>query len=141
MINIIYQGPFKDYIHEFVQLKQAVGYKYDAEAEHLKRFDEFTLEKYPKASTLTKEIVLHWCCKKSHEKRATQQNRASMMRQFGRYLDSIRVKAYIIPKNYYPKEKQYMPHIYTREELETFFAETDKCKYCCECPHRHLRYV
>lgn len=38
MSNIIYTGPFKQYIKDYIKLKQAVGYKYDTEAAHLKRF-------------------------------------------------------------------------------------------------------
>ncbi|WP_339062722.1 hypothetical protein [Tepidibacillus marianensis] len=48
------------------------------------------------------------------------------------------VKAYILPKGYYPAEEQYMPYIYTVNELTKFFAKTDKCRYCCECPYSHL---
>lgn len=138
MSEIIYEGPFKDHIKNHVELKQAVGYKYDAEAVHLKRFDRFILGKYPHATTLTKEMVLDWCRKKNYEAQANQGSRASIIRQFGKYLDSIGVKAFIIPKGYYPREEQYMPYIYTTSELAKFFAETDKCRCCSECPHRHL---
>lgn len=138
MNEIIYSGPFKDHIQNHVELKQAVGYKYDADASHLKRFDRFTLEKYPQTTVLTKEIVLDWCSKKTYEAQANQCSRASIIRQFGTYLDSIGVTAYVIPKGYYPAEEQYMPYIYTTDELTRFFAETDKCRYCSECPCRHL---
>ena len=138
MSESIYQGSFKDHIKNHVELKQAVGYKYDVEARHLKRFDRFTIEKYSYATVLTKEIVLDWCCKKTYETPANQCSRASIIRQFGKYLDSIGVKAYIIPKGYYPSEEQYTPHIYSVDELKRFFAETDKCHYCFECPYRHL---
>lgn len=138
MSNIIYVGPFKNHIQNYIKLKQAIGYKYDAEAKHLERFDRFTLEKYPEAIHFTKEIVIDWCSKKTYEAQANQSSRASMIRQFGKYLDSIGVKAYIIPKRYYPAPGQYMPHIYTDNELKSFFSETDKCRYCCECPYRHL---
>lgn len=138
MNNFIYIGPFKDHIQNHVKLKQAVGYKYHTDAGHLKRFDQFTLEKYPQATILTKEIVLDWCRKKTYETQANQNSRASIIRQFGKYLDSIGVNAYILPKSYYPAEQQYVPYIYTVEELEKFFSETDKCRYCCECPYRHL---
>jgi integrase len=30
-----------------------------------------------------------------------------------------------------------VPYIYTVDELAKFFAETDKCQYCYECPYRH----
>lgn len=138
MTDIIYCGPFKEHIKNHVELKQSVGYKYIAEAEHLKRFDTFTLKKYSFATTLTKEIVLDWCSKKPYEAQANQCIRASIIRQFSKYLDSIGVEAYIMPKGYYPKEKQYVPHIYTGEELKRFFAETEKCHYTPECPYRHL---
>lgn len=138
MNKIIYKGSFKDHIKNYVELKRAVGYKFNEAAEHLKRFDRFTLDKYPEVNILTKEIVLDWCSKKPYEAQANQLSRATFIRQFGKYLDSIDVKAYIIPKGYYPKEKRYIPYIYTVEELVSFFAETDKCKYCNECPYRHL---
>lgn len=137
MTNIIYVGPFKDHIKNYIELKQAIGYKYNTNAYHLKLFDRFTLEKYPDANVFTKEIVLDWCSKKTYEAQANQCLRASQIRDFGKYLDSIGVKSYIIPKGYYSVAKKYMPHIYTTNELERFFAETDKCRYCYESPYRH----
>lgn len=138
MSNIVYEGPFRKYIQDFVQLKKAVGYKYDSEARHLNRFDRFTIEKYPSAAILTKEIILDWGKKQLHESQANQCSRASILRQFGKYMGSLGLNAYIIPKGYYPTEEQYIPHIYTQDELERFFSETDKCHYCGECPSRHL---
>ena len=138
MSETIYKGPFKDHIKGHVELKQAIGYKYDTEAKHLKRFDIFTLQKYPNTAILTKEIVLDWCNKKTYETQANQCSRASIIRQFGKYLDSVGIKAYIIPEGYYPTNEQYTPYIYTNDELTRFFAETDKCPYCSECPYRHL---
>jgi len=138
MDNIIYEGPFKDHIKNHIELKQVIGYKYEAEAGNLKRFDKFTFDKYQKATVLTKEIALDWCSKKTYEAQANQCSRVSSIRQFGKYLDSIGIKAYIIPKGYYPTAEQYIPHIYTDGELTDFFAQTDKCKFCYECPSRHL---
>lgn len=138
MKDIIYKSHFKDHLRNYIELKKAVGYKYETEADCLKRFDRFILQKHPGATVLTKEIVLDWCCKKNYEARANQLGRVSMIRQFGKYLDSIGIKAYIIPKGYYPKEEKYIPYIYSYEELARFFAETDKCQYCAECPQRHL---
>jgi integrase len=138
MSEIIYEGSFKGHIKDHVELKRAVGYKYDMEAKHLKRFDRFTLEKYPFATALTREIVLDWCGRKSYEAQANQGSRASIIRQFAKYLDSIWVEAYILPKGFYPAEEQYTPYIYTADELKRFFAQTDKCRYSCEFPYRHL---
>ncbi len=43
MREIIYEGPFKDHIKNHVELKRAVGYKYDTDAGNLRRFDRFTV--------------------------------------------------------------------------------------------------
>ncbi len=69
MNNYIFKGPFKMYIENHIQLKQAIGYKYETEANHLLRFSAFTADKYPNINGLTKEIVLDWCSKKNHESR------------------------------------------------------------------------
>lgn len=138
MNKYTYYGPFKTYIKDFIELKQAIGYKYFAEAAHLKRFDSFTIEKYSSANTLTKNIVMDWCTKKSYEKQENLCARASMIRQFALYINNLGVYAYIIPKNYFKSGERYVPHIYTDNELKRFFQETDKCHYCSECPNRHL---
>jgi len=136
--NIFYTGPLKDYIKNFVALKRAIGCKYNFEESRLKCFDRFMLEKYPNATALSKEIVIDWCSKKAYETRANQRIRVCIIRQFGKYLDSIGIKAYIIPRKYYPTERKYMPYIYTIDELERFFKQTDKCRYHYEGSYRHL---
>ena len=138
MKSNIYLGPFKKNLQSHIELKKALGYKYDTDAEHLMRFDRFMMQKYPNAKVLTKEIVLEWCNKRAYEAQANQLSRASIIRQFGKYLDSIGIKAYVLPKGYFPSKKKYVPYIFATEELTRFFAETDKCQYCYECPYRHL---
>ena len=137
MNNIIYNGPFKDHIQNHVKLKKAVGYKYDTEAIHLKRFDQFTIEKYPETTSLTKEIVLDWCSKKTYEAQANQSSRASIIRQFGKYLDSLEYRLYY-SKRLLSYSKTIRSVYLFDNELSRFFAETDKCRYSSECPHRHL---
>ncbi len=123
MSEILYEGPFKNHIQNHVELKKAIGYKYDTDSRHLKRFDRFTMKKYQNATELSKEIVLNWCSKKPYETQANLCSRASVIRQFGKYLDSIGVKAYIIPKGYFPTEDQYVPYIYTIDELKAFLPK------------------
>jgi len=137
MTNPIYTGPLKDHLQNYVDLKRAIGYKFDEEASCLKRFDRFILEKYPEMTALTKETVLDWCSKKAYEAQANQCFRASLIRRFGAYLDSIGIKSYILPKAYYSKGKQYTPYIYTVAELTKLFVEIDKCRCSYQCPYRH----
>lgn len=138
MINYLFKGPFAEHIENHISLKKAIGYKYEAEARHLLRFSSFTAEKYPESTMLTKAIVLDWCSKKPYEAQANQCSRASIIRQLAMYMESVGISAYILPKGYYPTEKQYIPYIYTEDELQKFFRETDQCHYVGECPYRHF---
>jgi len=133
-----YTGPFKEDLQSHIELKQAIGYKYEAEAKHLQRFDQFVFQKYPQATCLNRDIVMDWCSRKPYETRANQSTRVSILRQFAKYQDSLGKSAYILPKGYYPKNPQYMPYIYSSEELVRFFAQTDRCCYSPESPRRHL---
>ena len=138
MTDIVYTGPLGKYITEYIKQKQSPGYKYIAEACHMKRFDSFCHDKYGTATTLTKKIVLDWCCKKSYEAQANQYARVSILREFGKYLDNVGIDAYIIPKGYYSQKAEYIPYIYSDKELRQFFAATEKCRPSSEAPYRHL---
>jgi integrase/recombinase XerD len=131
-------SPMKDEMSTFILLKRSVGNKYESEVGVLKRFDRYLARNYPAITGLSKEAVTGWCAKQPHEKPANQCSRASVLRQFAKYLDCAGHKAYILPDNYYSSGPQYVPHIYTQSELVRFFAETNKCHFCCECPWRHL---
>lgn len=138
MCDSIFKGPFAVHIENHVRLKQAIGYKYETEKAHLLRFSNFAAEKYPAETKLTKKIVLDWCSKKKHESQSNQCTRASMIRQLAIYMEGMQADTYILPKGYYPTETQYVPYIYTKEELKRFFHETDNCHYVSQCPHRNL---
>lgn len=136
MNKLIYVGPFAEHLQKHISLKKSVGYKYECGAKRLLNFDRFTVEKYPNASILCKEIVLDWCSRKPHESQASQCSKASIMRQFAVYLQSIGENAYVIPKSFYPRAAQYLPYIYTADELKRFFSETGKCHHVSFCPYR-----
>ncbi|MGC6175108.1 tyrosine-type recombinase/integrase [Lacrimispora sp. 38-1] len=138
MSNSVFMGPFKKEMEDFISLKRAVGYKYNTEPGILKRFDTYLVMNYPSTGILTKEAITGWCAKTMHETPANHCSRSSVVRQFAKYLDSISVQVWILPNNYYPSGQQYVPHIYTPDELRRFFTETDKCRYCYEHPYRHL---
>ena len=133
-----FTGPLKDEMSAFILLKRCVGNKYESEVAILKRFDRHLARNSPAITALTKESVTGWCAKQPHEKPANQCSRASVIRQFAKYLDSTGHPAYILPDHYYPSGCQYVPHIYTQDELVRFFAQTDTCHFCAECPWRHL---
>jgi integrase len=60
------------------------------------------------------------------------------IRELAKYMNRIDVKAYVIPINFVRKTARYIPHIFTKNELHSFFSATDKVKYNRLCPTRHF---
>lgn len=130
-------GPLQNEMRDFILLKRSIGNKYESEVGVLRRFDQYLDQHHPNLAHLSKEAVTGWCAKQPHEKSVNQCSRASVIRQLAKYLDALGCPAYILPTHYYPSGPQYVPHIYTPDELARFFAATDRCAVCAEYPWRH----
>jgi integrase len=129
-----------DAIAALVGEKRAVGYKYDAEARVLARFEAFTRREFPGLDTLTEASVQAWitAARGRGVKPATLQGLAAPTRELARWLGRRGVAAYLLPRAALPRPARYVPHIYTDAELAALFAQTDRCHYCPEVPLRHL---
>ena len=93
MAEPVFTGPFKTEMQDFISLKRSVGYKYSSEPGILGHFDNYLALHYPEADMLSKEAVTGWCRKTMHETAANQCSRASVIRQFSKYMDSIGINA------------------------------------------------
>ena len=60
------------------------------------------------------------------------------MRELAGWLRRRGVPAYVLPGGALPRPARYLPHIYTDQELAALFAQTDRCRYDCQVPFRHL---
>ena len=75
--------------------------------------------------------------KRTYETVTNQASRISVMRVFCRYLNDIGIPAYIPPKGITRKRSRYDAHIYTDEELQSFFDAVDKSQSVPDsCPYR-----
>ncbi len=133
-----YNSSFKTYIEELIEEKQATGYSYEASAQKLKCFDRFCRKYYPDEKILTKKIAMHWAERRNDEQIKNTHSRVTPVRQLAKYMNSIGVNAYIIPRGILGKMTRYMPHIFTGKELSAFFLKTDRCKPCKKSPAKHL---
>lgn len=120
--------------------KRAVGYRYDAEARVLARFEVFSRREFPGLDTLTETSVQAWiaAARRRDVRPATLQGLVAPVRELARWLARRGVPAYLLPRAVLPRPARYVPHIYTDAELAALFAQTDRCHYCSEVPARHL---
>lgn len=129
-----------DAIAALVAEKRAIGYKYDAEARVLARFEAFTRREFPGLDTLTEASVQAWiiAARERGVAPATLQGLTAPTRELARWLRRRGVAAYLLPRAAVPRPARYVPYIYTDRELAALFARTDRCHYCSEVPLRHL---
>jgi integrase/recombinase XerD len=137
-MNTPVSGNFKPWIEGLIELKKSIGYPYDSSAQILKTFSVFCMEHYPDETTLTQEIVMHWAEKRQDEHVNGLERRITPIRQLAKYINSIGIDAYIIPPGIPGKQIRYVPHIFTDQELQAFFAEIDQCRVSPYSPARHL---
>jgi len=132
-----YYSAFAEYISGLIEQKRAMGYKYGGEPAILKRFDTFCLERFPDEISLTKEVMLGWAARRPGEHPATLQGRVTPVNELARYMARVGIPVFMPPKGMLPRIPQYMPHIYSNNELQKIFRQTDQCHYCSEVPYRH----
>ena len=133
----IYNSIFQEEIHDLIALKRALGFSYRAEAGSLRRIDTFLCENNLSEKRISKELCDLWCRKRTYETVTNQASRISVMRVFCRYLNDIGIPAYIPPKGITRKRSRYDAHIYTDEELQSFFDAVDKSQSVPDsCPYR-----
>jgi len=133
-----YSSAFAPHVIGLIEQKRALGYKYDSQPGIFRRFDTFCIERHPHETTITRELMLDWAAKRPGEHPATLQGRITPVKELAKYMARLGHEAFILPKGMMPRIPRYMPHIYSNDELKRIFAETDRCHYCSEVPHRHL---
>lgn len=133
-----FSSNFAQPLEDFIREKRAVGYVYETAQRKLQAFDRFCREYYPTQTQLTRSVAMHWAQQRPDEHVNTLIHRIPPLRQFAKYLNRLGVDAYVIPSRVLPKGVRYIPHIYTQEELKTFFRALDGCRYDRCSPVRHL---
>jgi len=118
-------GGFKEMLENFIKHKRNLGYKYDTIRDNLRRFSEYTLSYRIKNNSLSKELVLEWTARRKNESVATWEHRASDLRQFALYLQSQGYNAFIPLKSHKIRRNEYIPYIFTHEEINRFFQAVD----------------
>lgn len=126
-MNTSISGNLKPYIEGLIEEKRSIGYPYDTPARILKRFSVFCTKYDPDETTLTQEMAMQWAEKRPGEHTNTLIRRITPVRQLAKYMIRIGVPAYLIPQGILGRPIRYVPHIFTDQELQAFFAETDRC--------------
>lgn len=118
-------GKFKETLERFIRHKRDLGYKYEAIRDNLRRFSEYTLSHEIENDCLSKDLVIKWTQRRKNEAVKTWENRNSDLRQFALYLQRQGYDAFIPPKSYKVRRTEYIPYIFTHNQIDRFFQVVD----------------
>src|SRR5690625_1367657 len=120
-----YVGVFANQIADFVLMKRALGFKYNAEADELLRFSRFTVNLGMQEPALTREVVRAWGVQRPDEGVKNNRRRVSILRQFAVYLHTLEHDAYVAPPDKWPNRPRFVPYIFSENEVEKIFRCSD----------------
>ncbi len=117
MLNL--KSVWAPHLKSFFEYKQLCGYKYDSSGSVISQFDAYYFSLNVQELKLTRDIIEPFLYLKEDTKIATQQWKASVLRQFGIYVlkNNIIDHVYQIPKFSLKGEKSFTPYIFSKHEL------------------------
>jgi len=112
-------------IETFIRFREASGRWNSQDGQKIKFFDSYCAQQYPDSSELTQEMVDNWCKKKETEKNNSCRSRTYPVLGFVRFMrerGKTNIKDPLLPAL---EKCTYIPHAFTKSELERFFNACD----------------
>ena len=118
-------GPFAQAPEDFIQYKRSCGFKYENEPKCLSRFCRFAEKQGVTSAELTRGLAEAWIKPRENEAAKSRSHRATCVRQFAIYLDSVGYDAYILPEQPGIHARSFVPYIFTHEQIRAIIREAD----------------
>lgn len=121
---------YASYIKDFYNYKKLAGYKYDKTESVLFLFDRYYFNLGLKELKFTRDIIEPFIEFKPNERIGTQIGKASILRQFGKFLfiNGIIENPYLIPPISQKGETEYIPYIFNSTEYSKVIEYIDNYK-------------
>ena len=134
-----FQSPIAPVMGQFVQQKQACGYKYGEAARLLVRFDRFLCDEALPRCELPRSISRKWLAKQRHESSSTHRNRVVVVRQLAIYMCQLGYCADVPDRSLTVKcsSASFSPRILTHAEVHELLHAVDQLTPTAHAPLRH----
>jgi integrase len=125
-----YKSIYGLHIKQFIEMKRALGFKYETGALILAQIDSLAAERVEISFGITKEFAERWGKKQLHESDSYQYDRIRFLAQFSSYLRDLGIQSYIPKLPPFP-HSTFIPYIYSRKEIEALFKASDELRLHC----------
>ncbi len=125
-----YKSIYGLHIKKFIEMKRALGFKYQTGTFILAKIDSLAAERVEISFGITKEFAEKWGKKQLHESDLYQHARISFLAQFSSYLCDLGVQSYIPKLPRFP-QSTFIPYIYSQKEIDAIFKACDELRLRC----------
>jgi len=122
------KGVFTPYINDFITMKHKLGFNADNMEISLRAFDRFSQTKCVHQIHISESLAQEWCAKREGEANNTWSHRVNYLRQFCIYLLNLGFEVYIPFKTPSKKDNEFIPYIYSDEEIQEIFNAVDSLR-------------
>ena len=129
-MNNVHSSIYGFHIKQFIEMKRALGFKYQTGAIILHQIDTLAAERMEMSLGITKEFADSWGKKKIYESDSYQYSRISFLAQFSSYLRDFGFQSYIPKLPPFPPST-FIPDIYSQKEIEALFKASDELRLSC----------
>lgn len=122
---------------EFINYKKYLGYRYKTDTIVMNEIKKYLEDNNIK--TITKEVVGNYARINLNLKPNTLARNIGVFREFCKYLKMQDIDCYQIPKKLYPqKARQYVPYIFSDEEIKLIFKNLE---LVASSANKHYSYI
>lgn len=132
-----FYGPLKNVLAAFLEEMRLTGRIYNSESFYLTKIDQDSTEASLAPNTLPQCFVERWSAKREHESTKTWINRLIVIRKLARYMQENSLQSYVLPSLPRKQQSDFVPHIYTNDELRRLFEQADLIPSYPNCPNRN----
>lgn len=123
-----FQSEMLSHYNNLLDLKESLGFSRHTYQAHIAPFVDYCSKKYPKAETVTKEMVDEWLAVRKFKAENTRRLAVINIRHFTKYLNSVGKKAFVPDSDYNVKMPRFVPYIFSEMELKRLFDSIDSVK-------------
>jgi len=112
-------------MESFLELKESLGYSRNTYQYQLGKIDEYAITNHPQLDVMNEAMVLGWASKRKGESNNGRRTRLFTIREFGKYQRGIGKHTYVLTTDYFDKPLNYIPYLFSDEELKLLFMAID----------------
>lgn len=141
--NNEFSGIFKELFLEYIQHRKALGLDYSPSVVYnLIKLNDFLLAMKLEKIEITENLFHKWIQIRENEAVSTQQKRYTAIHGFSQFLIKSGYNNIYDSENIVYKKENYIPHIYTSNEIDLIFETVDNLKFTNrQCIYDHHKML